>query len=169
MSMEDDRILSTDELGEVVSTLARVAKRQQYDCDELLRKLETAVNAFESRTDELLRKHETAVTAFESRTTELIRDMPEQIAPRAAEKVIRDIAGLVEHKVANVLQPAEAKVQTLLKEMKDEVVECRRAATEYRRAATENRRARWNAVLTCIIASVFGVLVILVISTFWRS
>jgi len=133
-----------EDLAETASTLVDLAKQQRHDCDELLRKLEAAVNAFESR------------------TTELIRDMPKQIAQRAAEIVVRDIADLVAHKVAKVLQPAEAKVQTLLKEMKDEVVECRRAATEY-------RHARWNAVLTCIIASGFGVLVILVIWAFWRS
>jgi hypothetical protein len=94
-----------EDLAETASTLVDLAKQQRHDCDELLRKLEAAVNAFESR------------------TTELIRDMPKQIAQRAAEIVVRDIADLAAHKVANVLQPAEAKVQTLLKEMKDEVVE----------------------------------------------
>jgi len=77
---------------------------------------------------------------------------------------------LVTQKVADVLQPAEAKVQTLLKAMEDEVVECQRAAAEYRsataeyrRAAAEYQHARENAVLFCVIAAGSAALVILVI------
>jgi hypothetical protein len=86
----------------------------------------------------------------------LTTEMPNKIAHQAAQEVVQKIADLVTRKVADVLQPAEARVQTLLKAMKDEVAECRRVAAEY-------RRAKRNAVLTCIIASGSAVLVILVI------
>jgi CHASE3 domain sensor protein len=133
MSMQNDRILSADELGEVVSTLARLASRQQNNCDELLRKLETAVNTFESR------------------TVELTRDMPNKIAKRAAQDVVQRIADEVKRSVTDVLQPADAKAQTLLSAME-------KAVEEYRRAAGECR----SAVLICIIAAaVSAVLLIL--------
>jgi hypothetical protein len=86
MSMQNDRVLSADELGEVVSTLARLASRQQNNCDELLRKLETAVNTFESRTEELT------------------RDMPNEIAKRAAQDVVQRIADEVKRSVTVALQ-----------------------------------------------------------------
>jgi hypothetical protein len=144
MSMQNDRVLSADELAELVSTLARLGGRQQRNCDDLLGKLETAMNTFESRTGELT------------------RDMPDEVAKRAAQDVVERIADEVKRSVKDVLQPADAKAQTLLSAMEKAVEEYRRAAAECLRAAAECRRKARNAVLTCFIAAaVSAVLVIL--------
>jgi hypothetical protein len=85
-------------------------------------------------------------------------DMPNKIA----HEVVQRIADLVTRKVADVLQPAEAKAQTLLSAMEKAVEEYRRAAAECQRAAAQCRRETRSAVLTCVIAAaVSAVLVVL--------
>ena len=146
MSMGNDRTLSAEELAVAASTLVDKATIQQDFCDELLRKLETALNAFDRG------------------ITELTRDMPSNIAKQAAGEVVQKIADQVARKVADVLQPAEVKAQTLLSAMEKAVEEYRRAAAECQRAAAECRRETRSAVLTCVIAAaVSAVLVILAI------
>ena len=84
--------------------------------------------------------------------------MPNKIA----DEVVQRIADLVTRKVAEVLQPAEAKAQTLLSAMEKAAEEYRRAAAECQRAAAECRRKARSAVLTCFIAAALSaVLVIL--------
>jgi hypothetical protein len=86
--------------------------------------------------------------------------MPNKIA----DEVVQRIADLVTRKVAEVLQPAEAKAQTLLSAMEKAVEEYRRAAAECQRAAAECRREARSAVLTSVIAAaVSAVLVTLAI------
>jgi hypothetical protein len=113
MSMGSDRTLSAEELAEVVSTLVNVAERQQYVCEELLDQLKTALNAFESR------------------TTELTRDMPNEIAQRAAQKVLEGIDASVTRSVTDVLRPVETKAQTLLGAMEEPVAMYRRVAQHW--------------------------------------
>jgi hypothetical protein len=96
MSIGNDRTLSAEELAVAASTLVDKATIQQDFCDELLRKLETALNAFDRG------------------ITELTRDMPSNIAKQAAGEVVQKIGDQVARKVADVLQPAEAKTQALL-------------------------------------------------------
>ena len=136
MSMGNDRILSADELGEVVSTLARVAKRQQYDFDELLPKLDTSL------------------IAFERGTTELTRDMPDKIAKQVVER----IADQVSRSVTDVLRPAEEKAEALLNEVKDAVTTYRSAA----RDAVETYRstARHCIIFACVSGLVTAVLIV---------
>jgi hypothetical protein len=74
MDMGRYRTLSPEELGEVVSSLVKVATGQQDVCEELLGELKTALNALDCG------------------ITELKRDMPNKIAQQAAEKVVKDIA-----------------------------------------------------------------------------
>jgi cytosine/adenosine deaminase-related metal-dependent hydrolase len=110
MSMGNDHTLSAEELAVAASTLVRVAKGQQYECDELLDQLKTALKQLEHG------------------TTELTRNMPNKIAQQAAKEVVQTIADLVTQKVADVLQPAEAEARTLLRTMENTVAEYRRAA-----------------------------------------
>jgi ABC-type nitrate/sulfonate/bicarbonate transport system substrate-binding protein len=86
-------------------------------------------------------KVEKLLNAFDRGTT----DMPNNIA----HEVVQRIADLVTRKVADVLQPAEAKAQILLSAMEKSVEEYRRAAAECQRAAAECRREARSAVLTC--------------------
>jgi hypothetical protein len=113
MSMGNDRILSAEQLALAASTLVDKATSQQDFCDELLRKLETALNAFDDR------------------SKELTRDLPKEIAQKAAQKVVQEVAGSVAQKLADVLQPAESKAQTLLRAMEE-------AAATYRSAVWKN-------------------------------
>jgi hypothetical protein len=139
INMRNDQILSAEELedlAETASTLVNLAKQQQFDCDALLRKLETAMNAFESR------------------TTELTLNMPNKIAQQAAQEVVARIDASVARSVADVLRPVETKAQTLLRAMDE-------AMAEYRRAAAECRRQARNAVLTCIIAAAVSAVLVL--------
>jgi hypothetical protein len=138
MSMGNDRTLSAEHQAKLASALVDAAVTQQGNVKDLLAKAETVLNALDRGTTE----------------------MPKKIV----HAVVQRIADLVTQKVADVLQPAEAKAQTLLRAMEAEVAECRRAAVEYRRAAAECRREARNAVLTCIIAAaVSAVLVLLAI------
>jgi ABC-type nitrate/sulfonate/bicarbonate transport system substrate-binding protein len=90
-------------------------------------------------------KVENLLNALDRGTT----DMPNKIA----HEVVQRIADLVTQKVADVLQPAEAKAQTLLSQMEKAVEEYRRAAAECQRAAAGCRREARSAVLTCVIAA----------------
>jgi uncharacterized protein YaaW (UPF0174 family) len=110
MSMGNDRTLSAEQLAVAASTLVDRATIQQDTCDELLRKLETALNAFDRS------------------TTELTRDMPNKIAKQAAQDVVQRIADEVKRSVTDVLRPAEAKAQTLLSAMEEAVATYRSAA-----------------------------------------
>ena len=75
------------------------------------------------------------------------------------------IADEVKQSVKDVLQPADAKAQTLLSAMEKAVEEYRRAAAECLRAAAECRRKARSAVLTCFIAAALSaVLVILILA-----
>ena len=85
--------------------------------------------------------------------------MPNKIA----DEVVQRIADLVTRKVAEVLQPAEAKAQTLLSAMEKAAEEYRRAAAECQRAAADCRREARSAVVTSVIAAVVAVLVTLAI------
>jgi len=92
--------------------------------------------------------------------------MPNKIA----DEVVQRIADLVTRKVAEVLQPAEAKAQTLLsamekaaEEYRRAAAECQRAAAECQRAAADCRREARSAVVTSVIAAVVAVLVTLAI------
>jgi hypothetical protein len=97
-----------EDLADTASTLVDLAKTQLYDCNQLLRKLETEVNRFESR------------------TAELTRNMPPEIAKQAAEDVVKRIDASVTQSVANVLRPVERKAQTLLSELEEPVATYRR-------------------------------------------
>jgi hypothetical protein len=110
--MANHRTLSAEDaedLAETASTLVDAAVAQRDNCEAVLRKLETALNAVDRG------------------ATQLTRDIPNKIAQQAAQEVVRSIADLVTQKVAEVLQPAEAEARTLLREIKD-------AAADYRRA-----------------------------------
>jgi hypothetical protein len=114
--MGNDKTLSAKELedlAETASTLVDLARQQQYDCGELLRKLGTEVNRFESR------------------TAELVRNMPNDIAQQAAKDVVKSIDASVTQSVAAVLGPVETKVQTLLSALEEPVATYRRVAQHW--------------------------------------
>jgi hypothetical protein len=104
--------------------------------------------------DELLRKLETALNALHSSTTKLTNDMPNKIAQQAAKEVVQRIADLVARRVEEVLRPAEGRAQALLSEMKE-------AAATYRREA---RHAVTTCIIFgSLSGAVSGVLVVLAI------
>jgi hypothetical protein len=134
----------TEDQTALASSLVDTAVAQQDEVEKLLDQAKTVLNALNT-------------------------DTPNRIAEQVAQEVVKKIANLVTQRVADVMRPAEAKVQTLLKAMEDEVAKCQRAAAEYRhytaeyqRATAEYQHARKNAVWTCAIAEGFAALVIFV-------
>jgi len=141
MSIGNDRTLSAEELAVAASTLVDKATIQQDFCDELLRKLETALNAFDRG------------------ITELTRDMPSNIAKQAAGEVVQKIADQVARKVADVLQHAEAKTQALLRAME---AKTQTLLKEMEEAATTYRSAAWQCIFfACLSGSVSAILLVL--------
>jgi hypothetical protein len=90
--MGNDDTLSAEEMAEVASILVNVARNQQAVSDELLRKLETALDAIRAG------------------TAELTRDMPNEIARQAARQVAQKIADNVARAVALRASPSRPPV-----------------------------------------------------------
>lgn len=137
--MGNDHTLSVEELALAASTLVRVAKGQQYECEELLGQLKTALKQLEHG------------------TTELTRNMPNKIAQQAAKEVVQTIADLVTQKVADVLRPAEERAQTLLRAMDQSVAAYRSAARDAVKTCII-----FACVSACLSGVVSAVLVVLV-------
>jgi uncharacterized protein YaaW (UPF0174 family) len=132
MNMGNDRTLSAEHQAKLASALVDAAVVQQDNIEKLLDQLKTAVDALDRG------------------SRELTREMPNQIAKQAAKEVIQEIADSVSRKVADVLQPAEAKAQILLRAMEE-------AATTYRSAA-------WRCIFfACLAGSVSAVVVLVVL------
>jgi hypothetical protein len=92
---------------------------------------------------------------MQSGTRELTRDMPSSIARQASREVVAGVGTSVRQSVAEVLRPAEASAQSLLRAMEA-------ASTTYQRAAHD-------AVMNCVIFSCVSSAgaAILVIMTMW--
>src|SRR5690242_5231380 len=101
--MANDRTLSAEEQAVVASTLVDLAETQQDLCNDLLRRLDKAVDDFDQRTvdvadrqeelcDGLLRRVDKTADDFDQRTKELSRDMPIKIAQQAAKEAVQNIA-----------------------------------------------------------------------------
>jgi len=145
--MEDNRILSAEHQARLASTLLDAAVAQQDN-----------VRNLRSKCDAVLGRLEMAMNHFESRTAELTRDMPNRIAQRAAERVVEEISDLVTQKVADVLQPMEARASTLLRAMEEPVATYRRVAQH-----PVVRHPLWTIIIfACFQGLLSAVLVVLI-------
>jgi hypothetical protein len=145
--MENNRTLSAEHQARLASSLLDAAVAQQDN-----------VSNFMGKCDALLGRLETAMNAFESRTAELTRDMPSTIAREAATRVVQEIADLVTQKVADVLQPMEVRAQTLLRAMEEPIAIYRRVARH-----PVIRHPLWTVIIfACFQGLLSAVLVVLI-------